>query len=417
MFEIKNKKNLTLAITVYFSLILAVIIIGQHEKFLSIINSVFTVLSPLIIGFALAYLLNPILVFLEKNVFKFIKNKKGRRCVGVLFTYVSLVLFFLLIGFIVLPQVMKSISDLVGSFEVYKLEFIDTVNAILQKLKDREILPKSVDATVILNMINDRFTSGSSLLNQLLRFLAENIQKFIIIPKNILLGLFVSIYALFAKERLRAQISKCARGILSDENYERLHHRFHFTHKTFGGYFTGVLIDAIFVGVVSFIALSIFKVPYASLVSVIVAVTNVIPIFGPFIGSIPSAIIIFISDPQKVIPFILLILIIQQIDGNIIAPKILGSSTGMSSLSVIVAITIMGSSFGFMGMLIGVPVFAVIIGIIKELVEERLTLKELPVETSCYYPKDSIFSNSPKHVTVFDRIKNLFTRSFKNNKK
>ena len=409
MFEIKNKKNLALAITVYLSLVLAVIIIGQHEKLLGIINSIFKVLSPLIVGFALAYLLNPILDFFEKKVFRFIKNKKGLRCIGVLFTYIALVLFLLLLGFIVIPQVIKSITDLVGSFEVYKLKFIDTVNAILEKLKDEEILPKSVDATVILNMINDRFTSGSSLLNQLLRFLADNIQNFIIIPKNILLGIFISIYALFAKERLGAQINKCAKGILSEENYQKVHHRFNFTHKTFGGYFTGVLIDAIFVGVVTFIALTIFRVPYASLVSVIVAVTNVIPIFGPFLGAIPSAIIIFISEPQKVIPFIILILVIQQIDGNVIAPKILGNSTGMSSLSVIVAITIMGSSFGFMGMLIGVPVFAVIIAIIKELVEERLTLKEMPIETSCYYPKDSIFDSEEEHITLFDRIKKLFS--------
>ena len=181
----------------------------------------------------------------------------------------------------------------------------------------------------------------------------------------------------------------------------------------FGGYFTGVLIDAIFVGVITFIALIIFGVPYASLVAVIVAITNVIPIFGPFLGAIPSAFIIFISEPSKAIVFIILILVIQQIDGNIIAPRILGNSTGMSSLAVIVAITIMGSIFGFMGMLIGVPVFAVIIALIKELVEERLAMKELPVETSHYYPKNSFIDINDERVSLFEKSKKAFSSLIK----
>ena len=116
--------------------------------------------------------------------------------------------------------------------------------------------------------------------------------------------------------------SKAGRAIIKEDTFNRIKHRILFTHSTFGGYFTGVLMDAILVGIISFVILALFKVPYASLVAVLVAVTNVIPVFGPFLGAIPSALIIFISEPKKVIVFIIAILVIQQIDGNIIAPKI-----------------------------------------------------------------------------------------------
>ena len=138
MIEINNKKKLTLAITIYFSLILAIILIGQYDKLSGIFTSFLSVFSPIIIGFAAAYLLNPILKFFEKKVFKFIKNKKALRFVGVLCTYISFALFLMVLGLIVIPQVTKSISDLIGRFDTYKLTFIDAVNALLQKLKDAD---------------------------------------------------------------------------------------------------------------------------------------------------------------------------------------------------------------------------------------------------------------------------------------
>lgn len=421
MLNLNNKNKLRLALAVYFSLLLVIILIGQFDKISGILGSIINVLSPLIIGFTMAYLLNPVLNFFEKKIFPFIKNKRALRCVGVLFTYITFILFLIGIGFIVIPQLVKSISefitpqnvDEVSKFDSYKYAFIDYVNSVLNKLKESELIPKNIDATVILNYINDKFSSGRSVLEDVVRYLANNIESFLIIPKNILLGLFISFYALFSKERLAAQAKKLGRAILSEEKYEKTYHLFSFTHSTFGGYFTGVVIDAVIVGIVTFIALAIFGIPNASLIAVLVAVTNVIPFFGPFLGAIPSALIIFISEPSKVILFIIIILVIQQIEGNIIAPRILGNSTGISSLAVIIAITVMGSCFGFMGMFIGVPVFAVIIALCKQIIEENLADKELPVETSSYYPKNSIVDTEVAHVTLFDRLKNTITKLIK----
>ncbi|MBR2388652.1 MAG: AI-2E family transporter [Clostridia bacterium] len=421
MLNINNKTKFRLAVIIYCSLLLAVILIGQYDKISGIISSVINVLSPLIVGFTMAYLLNPILNFFEKKVFRFIKNKRVLRCVGIFFTYVALALFLIGIGFIVIPQLSKSISEFitpptpdgVSKFDDYKYAFIDYVNAILNKLKDSDLISDRIDATVILNFINDKFSSGRTVLEDIVRYLADNIESFLIIPRNILLGLFISFYALFTKERLAAQAKKLAKAVLSEEKYDKTYHLFSFTHSTFGGYFTGVIIDAVIVGIITFIALIIFGVPSASLVAVLVAVTNVIPIFGPFLGAIPSAVIIFLTEPSKVIVFIIIILLVQQIDGNIIAPRILGNSTGISSLAVIIAIIVMGSCFGFIGMFIGVPVFAVIIALIKEIIEEKLATKELPVETSSYYPKNSMVDTDVAHVTLFDRLKTAIKKLIK----
>ena len=421
MIELNNKKKLVLAISIYCTLVLSIIIIGQFDKISDFFNSVFTVISPIVIGFAIAYLLNPILKFFEKKVFKFIKNKKILRAVGVISTYLSLVAFIYILCMLVIPQVIKSLSDLLTQFDSYKATLIEQIDIIFQKLKEIDVLPEDTDASAIIENVSDRFSSGSTIIKNILSYLTNNIQQILIIPKNILLGIFISLYAISTKERLGAQAKKLLRAILPEDTYSNVYNRIKFTHSTFGGYFTGVVIDAIFVGVVTFIALLIFKVPYASLISVIVAVTNVIPIFGPFLGSIPSALIIFISDPSKVIPFIILILIIQQIDGNVVAPKILGSSTGMSSLAVIVAITIMGSCFNFIGMIVGVPVFAVIIALIKELVEERLRIKELPIETANYYPRNSIVDATNESVPLTEKLHNktkaIIKKVFKKGKK
>ena len=421
MIELNNKKKLVLAISIYCSLVLSIIVIGQFDKISDFFNSIFTVISPIVIGFAMAYLLNPILKFFEKKVFKSIKNKKILRTVGIICTYLALASFILIICMLVIPQVTKSLTDLSSQFDSYKNTLLAQVDLLLQKLKDMDFIPEDVDASVVIKYVSNSFSSGSTIIKNILSYLTNNIQSILIIPKNILLGFFISLYALSTKERLGAQAKKLLRAVLSDEMYSNAYNRIRFTHSTFGGYFTGVVIDAIFVGVVTFIALLIFNVPYASLISVIVAITNVIPIFGPFLGSIPSALIIFISNPEKVIPFIILILIIQQIDGNIVAPKILGNSTGMSSLAVIIAITIMGSCFNFIGMIIGVPVFALIIALIKELIEERLRVKELPIETSNYYPRNSIVDATNESVPLTEKLHNktkaIIKKILKKNKK
>ena len=222
--------------------------------------------------------------------------------------------------------------------------------------------------------------------------------------KNAFLAFFISLYMLISKERLSAQFRKFSVAVLGVNGRKRLYRYIRIVHRNFGGYFSGVLVDAIIIMIISFICFLIFNIPYAPLIAVIIGTTNIIPIFGPFLGAIPSFIIIFIQNPTKALIFAILSLIIQQIDGNIIAPKVLGNSTNISSLGVIIAITVMGDYFGIIGMIIGVPIFAAGIAIGKEFIEHRLRIADMPTDTAEYYADDSLVDPHEIHETFSHRL-------------
>lgn len=243
-------------------------------------------------------------------------------------------------------------------------------------------------------------TAVASLLDYLLDFALS----FFSFLKNLLLGFFISIYILLSKERLGAQCKKILSALFKENHLNELLRIFKYSDRTVGRFMIGTLIDAILVGILTFIFLTIFDIKYAALIALIIGVTNMIPFFGPFIGAIPSAMLIFIDDITRIInetptgepyrfkciTFIILVLVIQQIDGNIINPRISGNSTGLSSLGVVVSITIMSDLFGFFGMLLGVPVAAIIVGLVKELLEKKLEKKQLPIALADYYSKHAL---------------------------
>ena len=390
MFGIENRKKIITAITVYCSILLLIVIIAQYDTISDIIKSIFSVLSPITIGLVIAYLLNPILRFYEKHVIFRVKNKIWLRAFGLTLTYISFFGFIFGFAMLIIPRIVSSLSDLIGQIDVYEKTTIDLINRLLAFFSDHEITSSDFDAEALISFIGTQFNASETIAKTVLQYITQNYTIILRVPLNILIGLFVSFYVLFTKEKLGAQFKKLSAAILSEEANNAFSSRIAKSHATFGGYFTGVVLDAIFIGFASFFLLLIFKIPYPSLIATVLAITNVIPIFGPFIGTIPCAFFIFIAEPQKVIIFVVLIIILQQIDGNIVAPKILGGSTGMSSLAVITSITIMGSLFGFWGMLIGVPVFAVITAMISSLVNDRLKQKGKSTLTAEYYPADAI---------------------------
>lgn len=414
-------KKFVLASSIYFSVILLVIVIARFEVIFSAIKSFISIMSPIIIGFFLAYLLNPILKFYERTVFVKIKGKLALRIVSMTCTYLSLVVFLVFFGWLTIPKISESVLDLATKIDVYEASTINLVNSALERFSTNEMVAKQIDPGAIISFISEQFADGEEIAKLVLSYITTNYKEILSIPLNVLIGLFISVYVLGTKERLGAQFKKFLSTILTKNANEYVSNRLARTHSTFGGYFTGVLLDAIFIGVASFFIMMILGIPYASLISVVLAITNVIPIFGPFIGTIPSAFLIFIADPSKVIPFVIAIIVLQQIDGNIVAPRILGGSTGLSSLGVIVAITVMGSTFGFIGMLIGVPVFAVLTAIIKDFVNETLAKKELSTSTTDYYHKDSIFIPSDEKKPgivdkVIEKSKHAITKLFKKSK-
>ncbi|MBQ8849813.1 MAG: AI-2E family transporter [Clostridia bacterium] len=407
------------------SITVAVICIALFVALYAIVNisglsaaagTVIEVLTPVIIGFGLAYLLNPILKFFEGRVFGKLKSKAFVRVISLLSTYIVAALFLVAVIFLMLPQLIESIIVLVTSFDTYIDNTINLINGLIGKYLDthNEI---EVNREQLLSLISRFFTTSGDVFQAIGEYAVKYGTGLVVGVKNFVFAIFISIYVLIAKTNLKAQANKLSTAFLSAEGKERLYKYARLCNKTFGGFLVGKIIDSLIIGLITLVTLFFFDMPFYVLVSTIVCVTNVIPVFGPFIGAIPSFFIIFIVDPSKAFLFLLLIIIIQQIDGNIIGPKILGNSTGMSSLGVMVSIIIMGDLFGVIGMILGVPIFAVILAIINELAENRLRKKNLPVNTAEYYPADSLVDPYATHETlshkIFTLAGHLFGKLFK----
>ena len=202
--------------------------------------------------------------------------------------------------------------------------------------------------------------------------------------KDVIIGLIIAIYFLFSKEKFCAQCKKAAYAILPRRRADGLIRNTRETSTVFGSFITGQLIDALIVGILCFIGMSILQLPYPPMISVIVAITNVIPFFGPYIGAIPSAILILLVNPLQAVYFVIFIIILQQIDGNIICPRILGETIGLNGFWIIFAIVVFGALFGFVGMIIGVPTFAMLYTWLKRWISRRLGKRNMPDDTLAY---------------------------------
>lgn len=367
------------------------------------------VISPLIIGCIIAYFCNPILKFYEYVVFRKLKSKSNIRSgISLLFTILSFLGLLAILVSIVLPELVNSIKQLIANYEFYLNGLLSFVQSIInrfrldvdisdmQKLTDflRNLFGEAGDlATNILNKLQS-YVLDTNLLGDVWGFLSKVFSTFL----NIILGLFIAIYILSSKEKRVAQINKFRAAFLSEKQNKKFSELCTLVDKTFGGYFKGVLLDAVFVGILMLLLLSIFHISqYNLLIAAICAITNIIPVFGPYIGAVPSCLIVLITNPENLLWFILIVVIVQQIDGNILVPLIQGNNTGISSLAVLVSITLMGGFFGVGGMIIGVPVFAVIIELCKRAIEERLVKAGKVTDTTHYYRKEAI-GNAEKEV-------------------
>ena len=392
----KNKKYTTIAIyafVVLSALCVLVAILLNFSFFWEKFTLVLDMLSPFIYGFVFAYLCNPILKFFNSKVYKFIEKKKKhpklKYALSIITTYIVVAVAITIIFLLLIPQVVKSyttlqsqISSYVTATQTWADDFVRTFPFFNGEYQN---FAEFLDVNEITSSIKDFITNSSNLFQLIANYIISYAGRFVLEMKNILLGVILSVYFLLSKDKIKAQIKKTLSAFLDGKKINQLMSFVKFTDDTFGGYIVGNLLDSLMVGLLTFIILAIFEIPYYPLISVIVGVTNLIPFFGPFMGAIPSAFIILIADPIKSLFFIIIILIIQQIDGNIITPKILGDSTGLSAMWVIIAITISGDLFGIAGMFLGVPVFAVVYAVTKQQIEKRLKNRKLPQDTGYYY--------------------------------
>ncbi len=420
--ETMNKSKLFRVISIWAILFLVLLVISNVTSINAWINSLLYLFRPVLIGLVIAYLANSFFRLYEIRVFAKIRPFSLKRGISLLFTYLTILLIFAILIMLIVPQLLNSILDFINNADQHVDRTVGEINKLIDTLNERfssedptKPTINSIDPEWVKTSVADFLKSIKLDTQTMLNFLnpgtvtsivgvAENILR---LTTDIILGLFISFYLLHAKEKRYAQVMRMRRALLPDLINATITRICTTADRSFGGFIKGKMLDSTMVGILVYIAISILGVPYAILIAVIIGITDFVPVIGPFIGVIPSAIIILLTDPGKVIPFLLCILIVQQIDGNIIAPKILGENTGVSSLCVMIAITTMGAIWGLVGMVIGVPLFATVLELTSNWLDKRLESRGLAssVETE----DDSETAPSEDEKNLIGRIQKKYS--------
>lgn len=367
-------------------------LIDRYHGFTAIVSKMIGILQPITIGLVIAYLMTPIVNFEERHLLPLAQKKmkdpeKAKKLVRVISVLGALIFFVLIIAVLllmVIPELYKSINGMIGTLPKQVNDFMDWLNEYVSSDSDissyLEVgLTKSTE--FFENWAKTDFLPQTK---NIMVGVTTGVINAVKVLFNVLVGIIISIYVLMSKEEFIGQSKKLMYAVLPGKSANAIIHTVHKSNEIFGGFISGKLLDSLIIGILCFICLYFMNMPYAVLVSVIVGVTNVIPFFGPYLGAIPSAILIMLASPIQGVYFIIFIVILQQFDGNILGPAILGESTGLSSFWVVFSILVGGGIFGILGMIIGVPAFAVIFYVFRRTVNHILWKKELPLSSEEY---------------------------------
>ena len=358
--------------------------------------------QPIIIGLVLAYLLNPVMKFLERHLYKLLKDraktdgkaKKMARVFAIAGAIIFMIAVIVLLIAAIVPSVTNSIMGIVDTLPTNVANLVKMMQE--GRLGNYEVADTIGDALTKLTDYVENWAT-QTLLPQARTYLIQITSGVINMVKamfNFVIGIIVAVYVLMIKERLIGQSKKVIYAIFKPKQGNIIVETMHKADDIFGGFIIGKIIDSAIIGVICYVGCSILRIPDTMLVSVIIGVTNIIPLFGPFIGAIPALLLVVIQSPWHALYLLIFIIVLQQVDGNIIGPKILGNSTGLTSFWVMFAILIGGGMFGFLGMLLGVPVFALMYYIVRRLVNHGVAKKQLPVMTADYVKVARIDENT-----------------------
>ena len=364
----------------------------RNEQFTAYIDKITYILQPITIGIVLAYLLNPIVNVIEGVVIplleKYTKSKKRAKSLGRLIGMIGAWLFFAIVIVVllasILPTIMESIMSMVRNFPDEVNNLLTWINNVVEDGSELETFMN--DIIVNSSTLFESWLKGTFLpkIEHYLGSIMSGAVAGVRIVLNVFIGAVVSIYVLSSKEKFAGQAKKITYACFKPAQANVIIDTVRKSHELFGGFISGKILDSFIIGILAYIVLSIMKMPYTMLVSVIIGVTNVIPFFGPFIGAIPSFFIILLQSPIQSLYFLIFILILQQIDGNIIGPKILGNSTGLTAFWIVFSTTFFGGLWGFIGMVLGVPLTAVIYYIVGQIVGYMLKKRGIPADTDAY---------------------------------
>ena len=376
----ENRRYLELLVATIIILLFFVMLMIRADELAKGFGRLIDVLKPFIYGFVIAYLLKPVVDAVEKTVKDIIeklfrKKVEGCRGVSIAITFVILLVVITLMFCAIIPGLITSIKVLIVKVPRSLREFEYWLTALIGE-----------------GLGNDLVSSLTGTIENAYEHIYESIQKFLLpnlenivsqvaggfggmlgVLKNVIIGCVVAIYMLASWEKFGAQARIMLYGLVSEKPADWIYNELKLTNRLFGGFISGKLVDSAIIGVICFVVCALLNMPYALLVSVIVGITNIIPFFGPYLGAVPSAILILTESPYKCVIFIVFIIILQQIDGNVIGPKILGDKVGVSSFWILFAILFFGSYWGVIGMIVGVPLFGVIYDLMKRIINFGLT--------------------------------------------
>ena len=386
-----NKKYFTISIYTIAVILIGCVIfrfITQWSNTSKLISQLWEILFPFFMGFLIAYILNPVVAFFQRNVsIKLLKKKSAstQRGLAILISYLVMVGFIIVCLRFIIPQLYDSIRELslmipdiyksiMSIFEHYRENSTDMFPGQIADMIETKTLPKLFELT-------------NNLLTNIVPMLYEASMSFAKGLFNLFIAFIVSIYMTIDKFILKNAGKRLVLAIFNENFSYRVLRTLKDCHNIFSGFIIGKSIDSLIIGLLAFVAMTILKLPYTVLISVIIGVTNMIPYFGPIIGAVPGAFILFIVSPTKCLIFIIMVFVLQQFDGLILGPKILGESTGVRPLLILFSITVGGAYFGPLGMFLGVPFFATVQFLIGNWVDYRLYKKNIKLEKEAYYNK------------------------------
>ena len=393
--------GITAFLVIAASVLVATILVN-FGKIRAFGGTLMSILAPIIYGAVIAYITAPIYNHVYHFVYNLLGGRKSKkpatssaprmiaRTAGTLVALLTVLVLAVGLVSMIIPQLYSSIANLIATLPQ---DLSQTYRNIMTYLQDypevREAVQQyyNIGYEYIMNFLQNHLMPN---MQSIVASLGIGIWSVVNWFKNIFIGLIVMIYLLNIKESMLGESRKLTFALLPKKWAELVVQEFAYINKVFGGFIIGKIIDSLIIGWLCFFCLSFMKMPYTMLVSVIVGVTNVIPFFGPFIGAIPSFVLILLTSPMQSVYFLIFVLVLQQFDGNILGPRILGDSTGLSSFWVLFSILLFGGLFGFVGMIVAVPIWAVILNFVQRVSTHLLRRKGLPTKAEDYISGDEL---------------------------
>lgn len=387
------------ALVVVFASILLVVIFTNLPGFFAMLQGLLAILAPLIYGVVIAFLLNPIVRFIDSRLRPLLTEKTKwkpeavghlSRAAGIVAALIVAALILYAFFSMLLPQLYESVVGIIDNAENYYTSIDRWLTNIFEDNPEIRVYVDSALSKAYEFIDNWFKTTFLQDVQKLITTLTTSVVAVVKSLLNFFIGVVASVYILWSKDTFHAQAKKI---IVACFRPKRADHMFYIgrnIYRVFNGFVIGKIVDSAIIGALCYAGLLILKMPYPALVATVVGVTNVIPFFGPLIGAIPSAFLILLVNPLQAFYFVIFVFILQQLDGNVIGPKILGNTVGISGFWVLASITIAASLFGFAGMILGVPVFAILYMLISDDVNDRLRRKHRTTETAAYFAVDRV---------------------------